>query len=309
MLNYYSMTYDVIVIGGGPAGMMAAGRAGELGAKVLLIEKNNRLGKKLSITGGGRCNVTNAEFNDRLFLEHIPKAKHFLFSPFSQFNAEDTFRFFESRGLLLKIEDRKRAFPVSDKADDVWNVMETYVKQCTSVLVQLNTSVSEFVIDAGNVVGVKTAKGIIRAKNFILAVGGTSAPETGSTGDGFRMLSELGHTIHQPNPGLVPLKIKEKWVHDLSGVAFYDVQTRFLQNEKSKFKVRGDILFTHFGLSGPSIINASYRVKELLKNGSVIASIDLFPEMEINEVDKKLIEIFALRKQKSCRNVLQEIFY
>src|SRR3989339_1602667 len=155
-LGRMKSSYDVIVLGGGPSGMMAAGRAGELGARVLLIEKNDRLGKKLSITGGRRCNITNAEFDNRLFLDHFPEAKQFLFSPFSKHNVEDTFAFFEGRGLPLKIEDRKRAFPASERAEDVCRVLERYVEASGNVDVALETTFVSFVIRDKHLVGIKT---------------------------------------------------------------------------------------------------------------------------------------------------------
>ena len=151
----HNENYDVIVIGGGPAGMMAAGRAGELGAKVLLLEKNDRLGKKLSITGGRRCNITNAEFDNRIFLDNFPESKQFLFSPFSQFNVESTFEFFESRGLPLVVEDRKRAFPKSQKAEDVCSVLSSYVAESGNVTVKLRTAVESFIVDGEILKGIR----------------------------------------------------------------------------------------------------------------------------------------------------------
>ncbi|MBT6253971.1 FAD-dependent oxidoreductase, partial [Candidatus Uhrbacteria bacterium] len=175
--------YDIIVIGGGPSGMMAAGRAGELGASVLLIEKNNRLGKKLSITGGRRCNITNAEFDDDVFLGNFPDAKQYLETSFKKFNVHDTFDFFEGRGLPLIVEDRKRAFPKSEKAEDVCKVLVEYIEDSPTVDVELNTEFVNFLITDGEMKGVETSSGVFHSDKVILAAGGLAAPETGSTGE------------------------------------------------------------------------------------------------------------------------------
>jgi predicted Rossmann fold flavoprotein len=299
--------FDVIVIGGGPAGMMAAGRAGELGASVLLIEKNDRLGKKLSITGGKRCNITNAESDNQLFLDNFPESKQFLFSPFSKFNVESTFDFFESRGLPLIVEDRKRVFPKSQKAEDVCRVLEKYVKESGNVTVKLQTSAEAFIIFSGSLNGVKTSSGSFKASKIILATGGLAAPETGSTGEGLSMLEKIGHTVKEPDPNLAPLRTSSKWVHDLSGISVDDTALRFKQNKKTKLKVRGRILFTHFGISGPLVINSAHQVKTLLKDGALTASIDLFPDHNLGSLDAMLLDIFEKQKNKLLKNVLKEL--
>jgi predicted Rossmann fold flavoprotein len=198
--------WDVAVIGGGPAGMMAAGRAAELGAKVILIEKNASLGNKLLITGGGRCNVTNAEFDNRKLLEKFKENGKFLFSAFSEWSSQNTIDFFNTRNMPTKIEKEQRVFPVSNKAQSVWDVMVEYIRQggvtvlSKSPVVELRTSnpnsLSEVILKN---------KKIIRAKTLVLATGGTSRPETGSTGDGYPWLRALGHTVIEPEPSLVPL--------------------------------------------------------------------------------------------------------
>ena len=180
---------DVAVIGGGPAGMMAAGRAGERGLRVLLLEKNPELGKKLSITGGGRCNITNAELDIHAFLKHYKESAQFLYSPFSQFGVSDTFDFFTSNGLPLVTQERKRAFPKTEKATDVTHVMVEYVRRA-GVTVCTNTPVLRLKIENGSVSGVVTNNGIYTARAYILASGGKSHPETGSTGEGISWLNE-----------------------------------------------------------------------------------------------------------------------
>lgn len=297
--------YDIIIIGGGPAGMMAAGRAGALGAKVLLLEKNERLGKKLSITGGGRCNITNAEPDNRLFLENFPEAKAFLFSPMSQFNVESTFDFFESRGLSIVVEDLKRAFPKSQKAEDVCRVMEAYVKESGNVTVKCAAQVSSFIFEEGRLLGVRTAKGLFNGDKIILATGGLAAPQTGSTDDGVSMLERIGHTVIDPDPDLAPLRTEETWVHALSGTTLDDVKLSFIQDTKTAFKERGRLLFTHFGISGPMVINAAHRVKKLFKTGTVYVSVDLFPDDDIGSLDKKIVQEFETHKNKKLKTVLR----
>jgi len=287
--------------------MMAAGRAGELGAKVLLIEKNNRLGKKLSITGGRRCNITNAEYDNRLFLENFPESKQFLFSPFSQFNVEDTFTFFESRGLPLVVEDQKRAFPKSQKAEDVCKVLSTYVHASNNVTVQLNAAVESLIVSEGILTGVHTSKGAFYGRRVILATGGLAAPETGSTGEGLSMLASIGHSVKEPDPNLAPLRTTAEWVHHLSGLSVDDMDLRFIQNGKTQHKVHGRLLFTHFGISGPVVINAAHTVKKLLKQGALTASIDLFPDLNLGQLDKHLQDVFASHKNKQLKSVFKEL--
>lgn len=299
--------YDVIVIGGGPSGMMAAGRAAELGVSVLLLEKNDRLGKKLSITGGRRCNITNAEYNNRIFLDNFPESKQFLFSPFSQFNVESTFTFFEGRGLPLVVEDRKRAFPKSQKAEDVCRVLEDYVHETKNVVVNLQIDVQNFLLEKDRIIGVNTSKGTFLGKRFILATGGMAAPETGSTGDGWSMLASIGHTIKKPNPNLAPLRTTSKWVHDLSGTSVDDMTLRFIQNDKTKLKVRGRLLFTHFGISGPTVINAAHQVKQLLNEQSLMASVDLFPDHDLGSLDTLLVDTFEEQKNSLLKNVFKNL--
>lgn len=299
-------SYDLLVIGGGPSGMMCAGRAAELGARVLLLEKNPVLGKKLSITGGGRCNITNAEFDVRAFLEHFPESKEYLFSPFSKFSAKNTIAFFEKRGLPIKIEDRKRAFPTTESAPDVVRVMEAYVRE-HGVTVMTNAAVSTLQKDAGGYT-VRTKRGdAYRARAVALATGGLAAPETGSTGDGFSFLKKLGHTIIRPNPNIVPLTTSAPWVHALAGTTLPHAGIRFLQNDKVALRRKGKILLTHFGISGPTVLNASFAVSKLLKQGAVEASLDLFPNDDDAALNAKLIALFEDNKNKALKNTLSDL--
>lgn len=299
--------YDLIVIGGGPSGMMMAGRAAELGARVLLIERNRKLGEKLKMTGGGRCNITNAEFDVRAFLENFKESKDFLYSPFSQFSSRDTFKFFEKLGLPLVVEARKRAFPKTQNASDVFRVLTKYMRG-GGVNVVTDTRVTTFKRDDKKIISVKTASGgEYAAYNFAIATGGVAAPKTGSTGDGLNMLKKVGHTIQKPNPNLVPLKVKEKWIKDLAGVSLSFMSIKFIQNGKTKIKKTGKILFTHFGISGPLILNIAHEVKKLLKSGEVTASIDMFPDTNLGEMDRKLWRLFEKNKNKKIKNVLPDM--
>ncbi|MBU1557579.1 NAD(P)/FAD-dependent oxidoreductase [Patescibacteria group bacterium] len=299
--------YDLVVIGGGPSGMMMAGRAAELGARVLLLEKNKDLGKKLRITGGGRCNITNAEFNVREFLNNFPESKNFLFSPFSKFSSKDTFDFFEKKGLPLVVESRKRAFPESQKAEHVFKLLERYVRS-NGGEIKTDSQVVKMSKESGKIKSIETKKGEkYFAKNFAIATGGASAQWTGSTGDGFKWLEKLGHKIKEANPNLVPLTTNEKWIHKLSGLTLSFMKISFIQDEKVKFKKTGKILFTHFGVSGPLIINSAFEAKKLLKKGKVFASIDIFPDTEESDLDKRVLKLFENNKNKSLKNILPEM--
>ncbi|HYE23445.1 MAG TPA: aminoacetone oxidase family FAD-binding enzyme [Candidatus Paceibacterota bacterium] len=296
---------DVIVIGGGAAGLMAAGRAAERGKRVLLFEKNERLGKKLRITGGGRCNITNAEEDIKTLLKHYGSAEQFLYSPFSEFGMEDTFTFFESRGLPLMVEARKRAFPKSENAQDVVRTLAAYVER-GKVDVRLGTPVRKVVVADGKIAKIVASGGEYVADSYIFATGGVSHPETGSTGDGFAWLRELGHSVEDPTPTIVPLKAKDAWIQALVGKTFPQAKITFYTKREKKFSATGNILLTHFGLSGPTILNSAGKVADLLHEGPVTATIDLFPTFNIGELDTKLREHFDANKNKLLKNVAPE---
>lgn len=299
--------YDVIVVGGGPSGMMAAGCAGMRGLRVLLLEKNPILGKKLSITGGGRCNVTNGEEDIRILLSHYGNAEQFLYSAFSQFKSADTVKFFESHGLPLKTEDRKRMFPKSERAPDVTRTMVQFLKKA-GVEVRTGVSVRGFQMNGTVVSGVITDSGVLSGHSYIMASGGRSHAETGSTGEGVSWLKTLGHKTHDANPNLVPLITKESWLKKISGTVLKDVGISFCGKDKKVIKKRGNILITHFGLSGPLILNAAHSVKTLLKDGNVTATIDLFPSEDIGTVRRKLQDLLSGNPKKTVINTLKEWF-
>lgn len=294
--------WDVAVVGGGPAGMMAAGRAAKCGAKVILIEKNHTLGKKLLMTGGGRCNLTNAEFDIGIFLSNFKKAGKFLFSALSQWGVEETLDFFHKRSVPTKTEEENRVFPKSDKAQSVLNALTDYMKE-GGVMVVSGSAASGFARKENAIEAIKLENGRqIRARTFILATGGKSRPETGSTGDGFVWLKNLGHKIIIPDSALVPVTVKEQWVKNLSGVSVPDVKIALFQNGKKQGAREGKILFTHFGVSGPVVLNMSKNIGDLLKQGEVVLSLDLFPTKDEVGLDILLQEEFKKQSNKKIKN-------
>jgi predicted Rossmann fold flavoprotein len=298
--------YDVIVVGGGASGMMAAGRAAELGKKVLLLEKNRALGEKLKISGGGRCNITNAEPDLRELLRAYGKAEQFLYSTFSQFGTADTFTFFESRGLPLVVEARKRAFPKSQKAPDVCKVLEAYLKKW-GVEVPTGAAVTRIETnDQGAITALYAGSEQFEAHAYIFATGSVSHPETGSTGDGFRWLAKLGHTVQKPTPTIVPLAVKEEWIKQMSGTSLSFMKITFFVEGKKAFSKTGKVLFTHFGLSGPLILNSAHAVADLLQSGVVTATIDAYPHTDLGAVEKKIISVFDANKNKALKNIIKE---
>ena len=300
--------YDLIVIGGGASGMMAAGTARENNKRVLILEKNRQLGIKLSITGGGRCNITNATFDVREFLKKFGDSGKFLFSPFSQFNIQNSFDFFEKRGLPLVTEARNRVFPKSQKASDVVKFMKKYASGKN-----INVSTDNPVIkisadkDNGKIKFVETRKGKYYAENFIIATGGSSHQETGSTGDGFKWLKKIGHTVKESSPNIVPLRSSDKWVKDLSGTSLSFMKITFFVNNEKAFSETGKILFTHFGLSGPLILNSAHKVKDLMHEGAVTAKIDCYPDTDNGSLEKSILKTFDNNKNKDFKNITKEI--
>lgn len=305
-MNQNSEIYDLIVVGGGASGMMASGVAGEKGRKVLLIEKNKNLGEKLKITGGGRCNITNADYDLHAFLAHYGKAKDFLYSPFSQFGVKETFNFFEFRGLPLVVQARNRVFPKTEKAFDVFRVLEKYVRE-NKVKVLTGKPVTGIITKDKKIMAVRCGKEEYCARRFIFATGGLAHPETGSTGDGFKWLQKLGHTVLKPTPTIVPLSVKERWVKNLSGVSLSFMKITFFLDGKKQFSKTGKILFTHFGLSGPLILNLAGKVGDLLHSGVVTAKIDAYPDTDLGSLDKKITNILNLHKNKTMRKAMKNI--
>lgn len=303
-------TYDVIIIGGGASGMIAAGVAGARGKRVLLIEKNKRLGEKLRITGGGRCNITNAEYDIHTLLSHYKTSKDFLYSPFSIFGVKETFEFFEGRGLPLFVEARKRAFPKTEKASDVCDVLVEFLKENKVTVVTDNPVITLEVLDK-KISKVVTKKGVFEGESVVVATGGLSHPETGSTGDGFKWLASLGHTIHEPTPTIVPLTVEEVWIKELAGISLgsleHPMKLSFFVDNVKAFTKKGKVLCTHFGLSGPLILNTAKEVADLLHKGLVTLHIDTYPDKDLGTLEKYVIKIFDEHKNKALKNVFSDI--
>ncbi len=302
-----SQPYDVIVIGGGASGMMAAGRAAECGARVLILEKNESLGKKLLITGGGRCNVTNAEPDLRTLLSLFKDSSSFLFSPFAQWNNLDARSFFELRGMPTKVENEQRVFPVSDSAQSVWNVLKKYLDQ-GNVAIKYESTVRDIVKSTQDTYEVILSNGTsFYTKKIIIATGGRSRPETGSTGDGFSLLKKMGHTVVEPVASLVPVAIQDRWVKELQGVSLEKVRISVIQNNQKQVSRIGKTLFTHFGITGPTILNMSKDIGEYLKYGPVDLALDLFPGVDLGTLNKKLTDLFQKESNKHIKNVMASV--
>ncbi len=293
---------DVIVIGGGPAGMMAAITAAERGAKVCLMERNQKVGRKLYITGKGRCNVTN-DADVRTVLEHIPRNGRFVTSAITRFPPESVKAFFEKRGVALKVERGGRVFPVSDKAADVVDALFLSLRRSGVEL--LEDRAAELLVEDGAVCGVRGEHGTIRSKAVVLATGGASYPLTGSTGDGYAMAEKVGHTIVPPQPSLVPLETAGEDCRRMQGLSLRNVAIR-VKNQKKKvvYAEQGEMLFTHFGVTGPLILSASAHMRDFAKDKYTIF-IDLKPALDEEKLDQRLLRDFGEQANRAFHNVLE----
>lgn len=300
------MGKTIVVIGGGPAGIMSAGEASKNGNKVILLEKNSKLGKKLSICGKGRCNITNDTDLNGL-MKNIPGNGRFLYSAFSHFSNTDIVDFFNKRGLKTKVERGGRVFPVSDNAKDVVYTLEKYLKE-RNVTVKYNSVVKKINTKDNRVTGVTLENGnIINCDSVIVATGGKSYSGTGSTGDGYRFAKELGHTIVPVKPSLVPLVAKQDWVKKLQGLSLKNVSI-VLKDKKNKdvYKDFGEMLFTHYGVSGPIILSGSRHIlKYDYKDIKLI--IDLKPSLDEDKLDKRFQRDFLKYQNKMLKNALDDI--
>ncbi|WP_100331894.1 BaiN/RdsA family NAD(P)/FAD-dependent oxidoreductase [Bacillus xiapuensis] len=304
------MDFDVIVIGGGPSGLMAAIAAAEQKAQVLLLDKGSKLGRKLAISGGGRCNVTNRLPADEI-IRHIPGNGRFLYSAFSIFNNEDIIRFFEDLGIQLKEEDHGRMFPVSDKAQSVVNALLKRIDEL-GVAVRVNTAVADILYRNGRTVGVKLKDGqVIASRAVIVAAGGNSVPHTGSTGDAYPWAEKAGHTVTELYPTEVPVTSDEEFIKKktLQGLSLRNVALSVL-NSKGKGIIthQMDMIFTHFGISGPAVLRCSqFVVKELkkAKRPEVIMAIDSLPAKNEEQLFQEICRLVKNHPKKSLKNCLK----
>lgn len=297
----------VVIAGGGAAGMFAAVTAAENGHEVHIYEKNEKLGKKLFITGKGRCNLTNACDMEELF-EAVCTNRKFLYSAFYGFTNQDTIRFFEECGLKTKVERGNRVFPVSDHSSDVIGALQRKLRSL-GVKVHLNTGIKEILVKDGRADGVKTEEGdIIRADAVVIATGGFSYQSTGSTGDGYRFARELGHKVTELSPALVPLNVKEDTVKNLQGLSLRNVRAGVYDGKKCLYEDFGEMMFTHFGVTGPLILTASSRIQKQLGKHELLLVIDLKPALSEEQLDKRLLRDFEESKNKQFRNSLSGLF-
>ncbi|WP_096436262.1 NAD(P)/FAD-dependent oxidoreductase [Alteribacter populi] len=305
-------SYDVIIIGGGPSGLMSAVSAAEHGARVLLLDKGTKLGRKLAISGGGRCNVTNRADAEEI-IKHIPGNGRFMYSPFSVFNNEDIISFFENLGIELKEEDRGRMFPVNDKAITVVRTLLDRIEKL-NVEIRTETEVADVLYDHedNQVRGVKLkVGGEIEAKNVIIAVGGKSVPHTGSTGDGYPWAKKAGHKITDLYPTEVPITCSDSFIKEKTaqGLSLRDIELSVIDPKKKKTIVThdGDMIFTHFGISGPSALRCSqFVVKAQKKHGGVPIpmAINLFPSMHLENIIKDIETHVNAEPKKTVKNSL-----
>lgn len=291
-----------IIIGAGASGLMAACAAGERGDEVVLIEKNDRYGKKLSITGKGRCNVTNNCLKDEL-IKNIPVNGRFLYSAFSQFDSSSVINFFENAGVMLKTERGNRVFPCSDKAGDIVTALVNEMKKYN--FKSLRSKVTGVFEENGIFSHVRLLDGtLIYGDRVIISTGGASYPGTGSTGDGYAFARSLGHTVTKITPSLVPLEAKENFCQYMMGLSLRNVAVTLYENERDIYKDFGEMLFTHFGVSGPLILSASAHMK---RNAKYKIEIDLKPALSKEALDKRIVRDFEKYAKKDFINSLNDL--
>lgn len=298
------MKTDVVVIGGGPAGLFSAAFAAKNGKKVILIDKNDVLARKLRITGKGRCNVTNsADISD--FIGMVCSNANFMYSAFYSYTNQDLIGFFESAGVPLKEERGGRIFPVSDSAKDIANALIKFAKDNGVVI--LKDEVTKVISENNYICGVATKHGKkIECSKVIIATGGASYPLTGSTGDGYKFAQNLGHTIVKPYPSLIPLVVKEDYVKELQGLSLKNISIKINKGEKCVYDDFGEMIFTHYGLSGPVILSASSNLKNIEESNYTI-SIDLKPALSFEQLDKRLQRDFEKNINKNFSNSLDDL--
>ena len=298
----------VVVIGGGAAGLMAAVIAGREGAKVTLLEKMNYVGKKMGITGKGRCNITNAcDMSE--FIKNTPGNGKFLYGAYERFTNEDLLQLLHDAGLETKVERGGRVFPASDSALDVRNTFMKLMKHY-GVDVHLEEPVKKILVDDGTVTGVVTDKETYHADAVVIATGGKSYPATGSTGDGYILATQVGHTITDIRPSLVPIVTEESWVKDLMGLSLRNVELSVIAKNKVQATMFGEMMFTHFGITGPIVLSLSHTVGKLMRKkniGTIGLDINLKPALSPETLDKRLQKDFDLYSKKQLINGMKDL--
>ncbi len=296
----------IAVIGGGAAGMLAAYSAGAVGAAVTLFEANDKLGKKLFITGKGRCNVTNAcEIED--FFEQVPTNPKFLYSPLYTFSNDTLMQLLQEHGLILKTERGGRVFPFSDKSADVISTL-THMLRSVGVSVKLRADVREICVKDGRVVGVRVAESLHKFDKVIVATGGRSYPRTGSDGRGFDMISDLGHSLSELRPSLIPLVCRQSGLcKDLQGISLKNVSVTLSERDKVLYKEQGEMLFTHFGLSGPLVLSASAHIKDYTFANTQVR-IDLKPALSEQKLDARILRDFDDYKNRQIVGIMRGLY-
>lgn len=297
----------ILVVGGGAAGMMAAVTAARNGKKVRLIEKNEKLGKKLFITGKGRCNITNAADIEDLFSAVVSNPK-FLYSSFYSMTNDQIIDFFEELGVKTKVERGGRVFPESDHSSDVIRALEQEMKRL-GIEIRLRTEAEEILAEDGRVTGVRLSSGKeLHADAVIIATGGISYPSTGSTGDGYRFARECGHKVTDLSPALVPMEVKEWYARELMGLSLRNVEIRITDGKKKLYEEFGEMLFTHYGVTGPVILSASSIVGKKLREHPLTLHIDLKPALTEEQLDKRMLREFEANHNRQFKNAVDSLF-
>lgn len=303
--------FDIIIIGGGPAGLISAISASENGAKVAILEKNDQLGKKLLLTGNGRCNLTQAQFDIKRLVEKYGLSGKFLFPAFNSFGPEKTIEFFEKNNLPIKIEKNNRAFPFSNKAQDVLQVLKKKLSK-NNIPIFYGAKISGFEKKGNRIISAELKKEngtlSIFADKFIFSTGGKAHPETGSSGDGYVFAEKFGHSIIKPSPALVPIKVKNIWIKKLQGVCLKDIGMVLYCNNKKIASTQGEMMFTHFGLSGPAVLDLSRFIGEKNESENIEISFDLSPSIPQENFDQELQNKITENRNKNISNILAEIF-
>lgn len=297
--------YDVIVIGGGAAGLFSSILSARMGKSVLILEKNKILGKKLLITGKGRCNVTN-NCDTETVLKNIPRNPKFLYSAMYSFSPNDTMRFFEELGVALKTERGNRVFPISDDAKDIVRALSDEINRLGITVI--NKKVTKLIIDDNSIIGVKCGDEEFLSDNVIVSTGGKSYPNTGSTGDGYEFASSVGHTITDIKPSLVSLETKQDFPKDLMGLSLRNVTLSLFEEGKKKalYSELGEMLFTHFGISGPLVLSASAHITDFIKKNYYIL-IDLKPGLDEQALDRRILRDFSDNPNRNFSNALKKL--